>query len=293
VTGLRYDIVDVFTDRPFAGNPLAVVHGGEDLSTEQMQAIANEFNLSETTFPLPPTTPDADYRLRIFTPAAELPFAGHPSVGSAWVLATAGTIGTGAVVQECGAGLLPVQVDAEGARVTGGKPWLGPELDGAALAAPVGLTADDLDPALTAGSAGAGVPYAFLPVRADAVARADVNPAELRRALAGADLSGHPGLVVLALDRAASHAHVRMFAPEVGVVEDPATGSAAVAQGVFLAARGALPDGTTDLVVDQGIEMGRPSRMALTVRVEGGVAVETSVGGRVAALARGELLARP
>jgi trans-2,3-dihydro-3-hydroxyanthranilate isomerase len=293
VTGLRYDIVDVFTDRPFAGNPLAVVHGGEDLSTAQMQAIANEFNLSETTFPLPPTTPDADYRLRIFTPAAELPFAGHPSVGSAWVLAAAGTIGTGAVVQECGAGLLPVQVDAEGARVTGGRPWLGPDLDGAALAAAVGLTAADLDPALPAGSAAAGVPYAFLPVRADAVARADVNPAELRRALAGADLSGHPGLVVLALDRAASHAHVRMFAPEVGVVEDPATGSAAVAQGVFLAARGALPDGTTDLVVDQGIEMGRPSRMALTVRVEGGVAVETSVGGRVAALARGELLARP
>src|SRR4051794_20905547 len=126
VTGLRYDIVDVFTDRPFAGNPLAVVHGGEELSTERMQAIANEFNLSETTFPLPPTTPDADYRLRIFTPGAELPFAGHPSVGSAWLLASTGRIGTGSVVQECGAGLLPVQVDAEGARVTGGKPWVGP-----------------------------------------------------------------------------------------------------------------------------------------------------------------------
>jgi trans-2,3-dihydro-3-hydroxyanthranilate isomerase len=293
VTGLRYDIVDVFTDRPFAGNPLAVVHGGEELSTGQMQAIANEFGLSETTFPLPPTTPDADYRLRIFTPAAELPFAGHPSVGSAWVLATAGRIGTGRVVQECGAGLLPVQVDAEGAKVTGGAPWIGPDLDGAVLAGAIGLSADDLDPALAAGSAAAGVPYAFLPVRADAVARADVNPADLRRALADADLQGHPGVLVAAFDRAASHAHVRMFAPEVGVVEDPATGSAAVALGVFLAARGALPDGATDVVVEQGIEMGRPSRMALTVRVEAGAAVETSVGGRVAALARGELLALP
>jgi trans-2,3-dihydro-3-hydroxyanthranilate isomerase len=293
VTGLRYDIVDVFTDRPFAGNPLAVVHGGEALATEQMQAIATEFGLSETTFALPPTTPAADYRLRIFTPAAELPFAGHPSVGSAWVLASAGLIRTGRVVQECGAGLLPMQVDAQGARVTGGEPWVGPDLDGPALARAIGLSADDLDPAVPAGSAAAGVPYAFLPVRADAVARADVNPPELRTALAAADLRGHPGVLVGAFDLAASHAHVRMFAPEVGVVEDPATGSAAVALGVFLAARGVLPDGTTDLVVEQGIEMGRPSRMALTVRVEAGAAVGTSVGGRVAAFARGELVALP
>jgi trans-2,3-dihydro-3-hydroxyanthranilate isomerase len=291
MTGLRYDVVDVFTDRPYAGNPLAVVHGGEALSTAQMQAIAREFNLSETTFPLPPTTPDADYRLRIFTPAAELPFAGHPSVGSAWLLASTGRIRTGSVVQECGAGLLPVEVDAEGARVTGGTPWLGPDLDGAALAAAVGLTAADLDPSVPAGSAAAGVPYAFLPVRADAVARADVNPADLRRALSGADLKGHPGVVVVAFEMA--HAHMRMFAPEVGVVEDPATGSAAVALGVFLVHRGVLKDGSTDVVVEQGIEMGRPSRMELTVRAEGEATVETSVGGRVAAFARGELVALP
>jgi trans-2,3-dihydro-3-hydroxyanthranilate isomerase len=293
VTGLRYDIVDVFTDRPFAGNQLAVVQGGDALGSAQMQAIAVEFGLSETTFVLAPTTPDADYRLRIFTPGGELPFAGHPSVGSAWLLATTGVIGTGEVVQECGAGLLPVRVDAEGARVTGGEPWVGSDLDGAALAGAVGLAAADLDPALPAGAAAAGVPYAILPVAADAVARADVNPAELRRVLASADLRGHPGVLVVAVDRAASHAHARMFAPEVGVVEDPATGSAAVALGVFLAARGALPDGISDLVVEQGIEMGRPSRMELTVRVEGGAAVETSVGGRVAAFARGELVALP
>ena len=294
VTGLRYDVVDVFTDRAYAGNPLAVVHGANDLSTAQMQAVAAEFGLSETAFPLPPTTPRADYRLRIFTPGAELPFAGHPSVGSAWVLARAGLIRTGAVVQECGAGLLPVRVDEHGAEVEGGRPEVGAALDGPALAGAVGLTPDDLDPAVPPGSAAAGVPYAFLPVRPDAVAWAEPHPPELRRVLAGAGLGGHPGVVVVAFDRAGSRAHVRMFAPEVGVVEDPATGSAAVALGVFLVDRGVLAaDGQTGIVVAQGAEMGRPSTLALTVHAEGGAAVRTAVGGGVAAFARGELLARP
>ncbi|WP_214404516.1 PhzF family phenazine biosynthesis protein [Pseudonocardia lacus] len=294
MTGLRYEIVDVFTDRVYAGNPLAVVHGGTDLSTAQMQAVAKEFNLSETTFVLPPTTPDADYRLRIFTPGSELPFAGHPSVGSAWALAAAGLIRTGAVVQECGAGLLPVRVDAEGARVNGGAPQVGRALDGAAFAAAVGLTIDDLDPAVPPGAAAAGVRYAFVPVRPDAVARCEVDPAGLRRALAAADLGGSPGVHVVSFDRERSHAHARMFAPEVGVVEDPATGSAAVALAVFLVDRGLLPaDGGSAFTVEQGIEMGRPSRMDVTVRAEAGAAVETSVGGRAALVARGELVALP
>ncbi|HEY9418018.1 MAG TPA: PhzF family phenazine biosynthesis isomerase, partial [Pseudonocardia sp.] len=114
---LRFDVVDVFADRPFAGNPLAVVHGASGLRTTQLQALAREFNLSETVFPLPPTQPGADYRARIFTPASELPFAGHPSVGVAWVLGRDGIVGHGDAVQECGAGLLPVTVTATGARV--------------------------------------------------------------------------------------------------------------------------------------------------------------------------------
>ena len=184
--GLRYDIVDVFTDRAYAGNPLAVVHGGAELTAGQMQAVAAEFGLSETAFPLPPTAAGADYRLRIFTPVRELPFAGHPSVGAAWVLARDKAIGTGEVVQECGAGLLPVTVDPHGAQVTGGRPELGPELDGAALAAALGLTAADVDPAVPAGVAAAGVPFAFLAVRPDAVARAVPDPAALReRGVAG------------------------------------------------------------------------------------------------------------
>jgi trans-2,3-dihydro-3-hydroxyanthranilate isomerase len=283
---LRYEIVDVFTDRAYAGNPLAVVHRADALETEQMQAVAAEFGLSETAFPLPPTTPDATYRLRIFTPARELPFAGHPSVGAAWVLADAGSIPRGDVVQECGAGLLPVHVDADGAQVVGGPGVVGPELDATVLAAAAGLDARDVDPDLPAGVASAGVPFAFLPVRADAVARAVPDGAAVRAATGSWN-----GLVVVAVD--AHRAHLRMFAPQLGVTEDPATGSAAVALGVFLAARGVLPDGRTDVRVAQGAEIGRPSLLELTVEVEGGAAVRTAVGGGVARVARGELVAVP
>ena len=293
MTGLRYDVVDVFTDRPFAGNPLAVVHGATELSTAQMQAIAAEFGLSETTFPLPPTTPEADYRLRVFTPVTELPFAGHPSVGSAWVLARAGRIPVGAVVQECGAGLLPVRVDHEGAAVDGGPPEVGPDLDGAVLAEAVGLTAADVDTAAPAGFASAGVPYALLPVRDGAPARAEANPALIRRVLARYALGG-PAIAVVSFDAAAARAHLRMFAPDVGVAEDPATGSAAVALAVFLVDRGLLAaDGESEFVVDQGGEMGRPSRLEVSVRAAAGAANRTSVRGGVAAVAGGELLALP
>ena len=195
VTALRYDVVDVFTDRPYAGNPLAVVHGADDLSDAQMLAIAAEFNLSETTFPLPPAQDGADYRVRIFTPAVELPFAGHPSVGAAWVLARDGVIAHGERLQECGAGLLPVRVDADGARISGGTPTVGGDADAGALAAAVGLTPDDVDGAAAPGFAGAGV-RVRVPARApDAVARAVPDAAAIR-----ALTPGLTGLVVGAVD---------------------------------------------------------------------------------------------
>ena len=286
--GLHFDIVDVFTDRPYAGNPLAVVHGARTLAAGQMQAIAAEFGLSETAFTLPPTTSRATYRLRIFTPTRELPFAGHPSIGAAWALAFADMIRSGDVVQECGAGLLPVHVDRSGARIVGGAPVVGPDLDGTALAATVGLTADDLDAALPAGIAAAGVPFAFLPVRPDAVARAAPDAAAVAAATAE-----QTGLVVVAVDRAARTAHLRMFGPQVGVPEDPATGSAAVALGVHLAARGVLPEGPSVLSIAQGAEMGRPSTLEVHARVVGGAAVEVAVRGEARMVAKGELLALP
>lgn len=284
---LTYDVVDVFTDRAYAGNPLAVVHGGADLTTGQMQRIAAEFHLSETAFPLPPTTAEADYRLRIFTPARELPFAGHPSVGAAWVLAQAGLIGPGDVVQECGAGLLPVHVTAHGARVAGGTPEVGPALDGSALAATVGLTPDDVDRSVRAGVVGAGGLFAFLVVRPGAVARAVPDPAAVRAAT-----EGLVGLAVVSY--AGFSAHLRMFAPGAGVDEDPATGSAAVALGVFLVDRGVLAaDGQTGFDIAQGAEIGRPSQLLVLVHADGGAAVRATVWGNVARVARGELLALP
>ncbi|ALE74909.1 MULTISPECIES: PhzF family phenazine biosynthesis protein [unclassified Pseudonocardia] len=289
---LRYDVVDVFTDRAYAGNPLAVVHGAEALSTARMQAIATEFNLSETTFPLPPTGDgdgSADYRVRIFTPGRELPFAGHPSVGTAWVLARDGVIGHGERIQECGAGLLPVRVDGTGARVEGGEPFVGEELNAVRLAAAVGLGPDDVDGAAVPGVAGAGVEFAILLVQPDAVARCRPDPAALADATGSAT-----GLLVAAVDATAERVHARMFGNGIGVPEDPATGSAAVALGVFLADRGLVgDDGDHPFVVTQGVEMGRPSTLYAGVRTEGGRVAGTWVGGTVVAVAGGSLTPPP
>jgi trans-2,3-dihydro-3-hydroxyanthranilate isomerase len=288
---LRFDVVDVFTDRPFAGNPLAVVHGADGLDTAQLAAIAAEFNLSETVFPLRPSAPvEASYRARIFTPEAELPFAGHPSVGVAWVLARDGVIGNGEAIQECGAGLLPVWVDAAGARVDAGRPHVGGKLDGVALAEAVGLTAADVDPVAAAGVCGAGLDFPIVVVRADAVAKAVVpEPTALNRAT-----ENRGTVYVVALDLASGRVHARMFGPGVGVAEDPATGSAAVALAVFLVNRGLLPpDGEAAFSVSQGEELGRPSLLDVTVTARAGAAVRAAVGGRVVAVSSGEMLVPP
>ncbi|GEL18601.1 PhzF family phenazine biosynthesis protein [Pseudonocardia asaccharolytica] len=290
---LRFDVVDVFTERPYAGNPLAVVHGADELDppldAAAMQAIAAEFSLSETVFPLRPTLPGADYRVRIFTPAVELPFAGHPSVGAAWVLARDGVIGGGEVVQECGAGLLPARIDAVGAHIRGGAVEVGDDADAALLAAAVGLGLDDIDGAAAAGVASAGVPYVFLPVRPDAVAGAVCDDAAVR-----AQTEGVTGLVVFHADQGCERVHLRMFAPGAGVPEDPATGSAAVALAVFLVDRGLLePEGESSFTIAQGAEIGRPSTLHVRVRARAGRATETWVGGGVVAVSQGELVAVP
>ncbi|HET8642145.1 MAG TPA: PhzF family phenazine biosynthesis protein [Pseudonocardiaceae bacterium] len=282
---LRYDVVDVFTDRPFAGNPLAVVHDAGALSTGQLQAIAREFNLSETAFPLPPSAAGADYHVRIFTPAAELAFAGHPSVGTAWVLARDKAIGYGEVVQECGAGLLPLVVDAEGARLTGGTPVVRGDLDPGPLLAAVGLEPDDLDGAAPAGMAAAGADFAFLAVHDTAVSRARPDQAAI------GSLDVRQGFVLFSFDRQRRRAHVRMFTPALGVPEDPATGSAAVALGVFLVWRGLLTgDGESAFVIHQGAEIGRPSTLDCTAVAAAGAAVRTTVRGGVVPVASGEIV---
>jgi len=174
VTELSYHVVDVFTDRAYAGNPLAVVLDADDLSDAQMQSMAREFNLSETTFVLPPTSAGATYRLRIFTPAAELPFAGHPSIGSAWLLRSIGRFQAGTVIQECGAGLLPIVVDADGAELTGGPVSLSDPVDSTELAAGVGATTADLV-GTPARWCGCGIDFGYVHVRREFLARAEAD----------------------------------------------------------------------------------------------------------------------
>ncbi|MEH0937497.1 PhzF family phenazine biosynthesis protein [Micromonospora psammae] len=283
---LAYEIVDVFTDRPFAGNPLAVLFGAEGLATEQMQALAREFNLSETVFVLPATQVGATYRARIFTPVAELPFAGHPSVGAAVTAARRGMFGVGQVTQECGAGVLPIEVTATGATLTGGTPTLGPELDPEPLLEMVGLTAaDHAGPAPRV--AGCGLEFPYLPVRPDAVARARVNAAAAER-------YGVEHVSVFSWDADAQTAHARVFVPGLGVPEDPATGSAALGLGVWLVASGLLPArGRSGYTVHQGLEIHRPSVLTCTVTAEGGAALGATVTGHVVPIARGEIAVPP
>jgi len=283
---LRYDVLDVFTDRAFAGNPLAVVYGGDGLGTAQMQAIAREFNLSETVYPLPSTMDDAHYKVRFFTPAAEIAFAGHPSVGTAWVLARDGVIPAGDVVQECGAGLLPITVDEHGARLTGGDPTIRGDVDPGMVLAAVGLQQSDVDARAPAGIAGAGADFVFIAVRDDAVGRANLNPAAMR----SLDRRPLQGLSVFSYDSSSGAVHLRMFTPDLGIAEDPATGSAAVALGVFLVWRGLVPgDRESRYVISQGAEIGRPSTLDCTVTAQDGAAVRSTVRGGVVPVASGRI----
>lgn len=279
---LSYEVVDVFTDRPFAGNPLAVVFGGDDLARDQMQTLAREFYLSETVFVLPATAPGAAYRARIFTPETELPFAGHPSIGAAVTQWRRGLLRAGVVLQECGAGLLPIDLEATGrATLTGGTPQLGPMAEPAPFLATVGLTTADLTGAATR-IAGCGLDFAYLSVFDDA--------------LSGAKLVG--GAVdqfcLVSWDPQTATAHVRVFLPGAGVPEDPATGSAALGLGVWLVAEGLLPpDAESSYVVRQGQELHRPSTLDCTVSAVDGTVVRVTVGGNVVPVAAGEIAVPP
>lgn len=284
---LSYRVVDVFTDRAYAGNPLAVVLDGDDLTTEQMQSIAREFNLSETTFPMAASTADATYRLRIFTPGAEMPFAGHPSIGTACVMRSLDRIADGRIIQECGAGLLPVIVSGYTATLTGGAPALGGKVDPAGALAAVGLT--DADLALGEPRwAGVGIDFAYLPVRREALDRVVPDTSKLVALVDGSDAANPTGVFVVSY--ADGEAFARMFAPGLGVAEDPATGSAALGLGVWLTSTGQVDaDAETAYVVHQGVEMGRPSRLECVVRTEASAVVETRVTGSVVPVAEGQI----
>jgi trans-2,3-dihydro-3-hydroxyanthranilate isomerase len=296
---LRYDIVDVFTDRPFAGNQLAVVHGADDLTTEQCLALAQEFNFSETTFPGSTVVDGSDYSVRIFTPGGEIPFAGHPTLGTAWVLRSQGHLTSGAVTQLCGAGRIGVRFDAaEDAMVELSavpRDLIGP-LDHAvveSLLADIGLSPADL--AGEVWVAGCGLTFVHLPVVGDAVARAHPSTRRLREydgrlGAHGKTKDPVEGINVVAVSGSAPTltVHSRVFVPDVSVPEDPATGSAAVGLGVALVASGGLPEGGR-YDISQGAEMGRPSSLHGRVEVTGSEASMCHVAGLVQPIASGEI----
>lgn len=290
---LAYDIVDVFAAQRFAGNPLAVVHGADALGTAQLQALAREFNLSETAFPVAASDRDraagATYALRIFTPVTELPYAGHPSIGTAWVLRDQGRLRTGRVVQACGAGLLPLDLATDGGpiRLTGGAPTWTPPRDPKDALAAVGLSGAALGPRMVPRICGVGLPYSVLPVRPEALD--DCQPDLGRLAAFAHPVGESSGVFVVAWDAATATARARMFAGDIATAEDAATGSAAGAFAVWLAVSALVPDGETAFTITQGVEMGRPSRIDCTVTVDAGQPVGTTVAGNAIHVASGTI----
>ncbi len=293
--------VDVFTDRPFAGNPLCVVPDGTGLSTEQMQAIAREMNLSETTFVLPPTDPKAAYWMRIFTPAKEIPFAGHPSVGTAYVMASASGFPlrepVTRIYQQVAIGTLPLDIDVTNGKpgrviMTQGAPTFGPVLrDWSPIAEALGVDVSALaKSALPAQVVSTGLAHLMVPLPdLDTAGRLRPNFSSLDALL---QASGALGCFAFCLQATAPDtlAHARMFAPGDGVPEDPATGSAAGPLGAYLAAHGVLSKSQTTFVLEQGIEMGRPSRMWVEViRDAAGMPTTLRVGGTTVPVIRGTI----
>lgn len=263
---LRFKQVDVFTRRPFAGNPVAVVLEAAGLDAGQMQRIAAWTNLSETTFVLPPSSPAADYRLRIFTPRAELPFAGHPTIGSAHAVLEAGlaTPRDGVLRQECGAGILSLEVEGE-------RLWLE-----APAATEAVLGKDDLAAiARILGAPVRGVPSIInvgprwlVAEIADAAAVAALAP-DMPALAALSDRLQVGGATVFGESRDGRSAiHVRSFAPAHGIVEDPVCGSGNISVAAWLRMRGQADRFGADYVARQGMQLGRDGEAFLRFRGE-------------------------
>ena len=296
----HYVTVDVFTKERFGGNQLAVFPDASKLPPQLMQRIAREFNFSETTFVFPPTDPKHTRRVRIFTPESELAFAGHPTVGTAFALATLGDIAlTGdetRIVLEENVGPVPVLIRAAGgkasfAQLSAAKlPELGPPPPPAKdLAKMIGLDAADVrSDAFFPQAWSCGTPFLFVPLRnRSALARARIVGDEFERVLK----DYWTNMVFLFCDEPelkGSHYRARMFAPSAGVPEDPATGGANVAFAGYLGTRDQRRDGTLRWVVEQGFEMGRPSILEVEADKRNGEITAARVGGNSVFVSKGE-----
>jgi trans-2,3-dihydro-3-hydroxyanthranilate isomerase len=297
---LAYHLLDVFTDRPLTGNPLAVLPKADGLTREQMQAIAREFNLSETVFVLQPREKIHAARLRIFTPTQELPFAGHPTVGAAALIALLRAPDMiarqplGLVLEE---EIGPVACEVLRYQGTIRARFVAPQLpqilrvlgEKEKIAAALGLTVEELGfDAHEATIASAGLAFAFAPVAGLAALNRLAPDFGAFRAAFGLERAA---VCVYSRETSdpAHHVQARVFVPGSGVREDPATGSAACAFAAVACAFERPEDGEHTIVIEQGFTMGRPSRIDLTMQISNGQLTQTSVGGACVKLGEGFL----
>jgi trans-2,3-dihydro-3-hydroxyanthranilate isomerase len=284
--------VDVFTERRFGGNPLAVFPDARGLEDGEMQSLAAEFNLSETTFVLPPADPANTARVRIFNRRHEMPFAGHPNVGTGWVLAGLGRAKDGVLRFEEIAGLVEVIAAPEGVTIAAPQPLsLGPEMPVDLLADCVGLAPEDIVVAAHRPvSASVGNSFVVAEVTPDALARAVPDMAKFRAAAAIYTAMGPHRLPLYLYTRDGGtdpqRLRARMFSPLSGTVEDPATGSAATPLAALLLSLGGDSEARYDIT--QGVEMGRPSRLLCTAR-RAADGIRATVGGPCVPVLKGEV----
>ncbi len=294
----RFATLDVFTDTAFAGNPLAVVLQPDGLDTATMLSIAREFNLSETVFVGPPADRSSRAHIRIFTPTRELPFAGHPTIGTAVLLGSLDGGGDRTFTLEEKIGLVSCRVQSHGAnrgRASFDLPRLPAEEAGSPavddMARALGLNKEDFAiEDLAAARWSAGNPFTVVPVRGlDAMARCAVDRSCFDDVFAGS--GGHAAAYLFCRETkdAKNAFHARMFAPAIGILEDPASGSAVAAFSGYLAATREYDDGTHVVRIEQGYEMGRPSLLELTLHISAGALTSASIAGHAVVVTEGTI----
>ena len=284
----KFKQVDVFTDRPFFGNPVAVVLNADGIAADEMQRIARWTNLSETAFVLSPEAPGADYRLRIFTPAEELPFAGHPTIGSAHAALEAGVVPGGNWRQECGAGIVPIRVEDDG-----GGQLIFARAPEAKFVRDFSASIDALSEALgtpvsaetPSASVDNGPVHLFVRLPSAAAVR-QLQPDIVALTRLSRDFSLTTIAVFALLEGETEAVHIRCFAPVAGIVEDPVTGSANAALPAYLAHCGLLDRVGRRYVARQGEELGRAGRVHIRVLDDEGRA---EFGGRAITVIEGEI----
>ena len=291
----RFVTIDVFTDRRFGGNPPAVVLDGEGLDSAQMQSIAGEFNLSETTFVLPAKEAGHTAEVRIFTPKYEMPFAGHPNVGTAYALAVEGRAAGDTLIFEEQAGLVPLDLLKEGTQVVGARlsapqPFArGADVGIDIVAKACGLSAADIETRRHLPCIGScGTPFIFAELKSREALSAARPHSEVF--LNHLPVDGATGIHLYLSDPSDEiDIRARMFAPLHGVAEDPATGSANVALAGLLASLQPEANLSLDLRIAQGVEMGRPSLMQASAEKRNGRVATTRIGGHCVPVLRGTI----